>query len=181
MPTLLQCFRKRAVHTRGLRCKIVTKLTERLLGGTRRSSQTPFLKRFECRFCRVWRGFAARTRRPSPGDKLVTPDMFGNLIKGAAAVAGRVLDLGAYISRGLAEPGHLNRRQMPVWRAGRAMQHAGIAFKMAGCAAQAGIAEARTVDAALNIEGMVARLWSIMCAGPSRVVVLDMTIGAAWM
>jgi hypothetical protein len=52
---------------------------------------------------------------------------------------------------------------------------------MAGGAAQAGIAEARAVNAALNIEGMVARLWAIMRAGPARVVVLDMTIGAARM
>src|SRR5690606_6254180 len=125
-------------------------------------------------------GLATRPGSPAPRHQRVVPHMGGHFLQRAAAIAFRVLDLGAYLRRRPAEPHHLGWREMPVVRARRAVQNRRILLEMAGCAAQSGVAETGAVLAPLDIEGVHAGL-PIMCAGPARTLVLDVAVGAAGM
>src|SRR4051812_6780142 len=106
------------------------------------------------------RGRSHGARIPSPADELVLCHVMNHLGERFAAISLLVLDLFADFAERAADPGHLDRRQHPLWIARHALE---VRLAVAGKAAHAGGAHAasapldrRLVDAhRLALPGMV--------------------------
>ena len=163
--------------------KVAPQYSRKVAGPLRRRTRCtrrhPVFDRLIGRFGRARSRLTIRPRRPAPGDqsvvanmqraislKLRSPLRAGSLIRvqiSAEDLPNQTISAGA--TRQFLAPG-------------RPVQCVGIAGEMASRAAQAGIAEARSVSTALDVEGVHARA-AMMRTGPARPIIRNMTVGTA--